>query len=57
MVIAPEELPTWVTAELGPNYITFSGTPEEEGTASIIVVGTNCRGKLTSGNYEITIST
>jgi hypothetical protein len=48
MVIAPGELPTWVTAELGPNYITFSGTPEEEGTASITVVGTNCRGKLTS---------
>ena len=43
--IAVSGVPSWLTAKVGPNYVTFSGTPISAQTVSVSAAATNCNGR------------
>jgi hypothetical protein len=57
MQLAVTELPGWVSAEAGENYIRLTGTPPGAGTFGVAVTGTNETGTTAAaqGNFTVTV--
>jgi hypothetical protein len=49
-------LPSWTQAEVGENYIKFSGTPTVAGSVSVTVAGTNATRTLVAQSFPLMVA-